>query len=1788
MAEGVLFNIAEEIIKTLGSLTAQEVALWWGLKDQLRKLNDTVTRIKAVIQDAEEQAQKQNHQIEVIWLMKLREAVYDAEDLLDDFSTQVVRKQLMPGKRVSREVRLFFSRSNQFVYGLRMGHRVKALRERLDNIETDSKIFHFEVRDEERASSTTAREQTTSSEPEKIVGRESDKEAVKNFLMNSNKDENVSVISVVGMGGLGKTTLAQHVFNDERVKANFGVRLWVSVSGSLDVRKIIKGAVGTRDFDDQLKSLKKEFEEKIGKQKYLLVLDDVWDGEDGLDGEKWDRLKELLPRDAVGSKIVVTTRSHVIAKFTSTIEPHVLKGLSVDESWDLFRRKAFPQGQEWGHVHERIRKEIVERCCGVPLVIKAIARLTSLKDRAQWLSFILDELPDSIRDDNIIQTLKLSYDALPSFMKHCFAYCSLFPKGHKIDVKYLIRLWIAQGFVSSSNSGRRFIEIVGLKCFESLLWRSFFHEVKKDRFGNIESCKMHDFMHDLATHVAGFQSIKVERGGNRISELTRHVSFDTELDLSLPSAQRLRTLVLLQGGKWDEGAWESICRDFRRLRVLVLSDFGMEEVSSLIEKLKHLKYLDLSNNEMEALPNSITTLVNLQVLKLNGCKKLKELPRDIGKLINLRHLDVGSYLDDDLCENLEYMPRGIGKLTSLQTLSCFVAAKNRSSKSVMIGGLDELSRLNELRGRLEIRVKGYDSGSCVSEFEGAKLKDKQYLHSLTIKWDIDSDSDIYLYDEMLPSLQPNSILQELVVAGYGGMRFPGWVSHLSNLARIRLERCRRLEHIPPLHGIPSLDELSIADMDSLEYIDSEGDGGRGVSMFFPSLKKLRIFDCPSLKGWWKNCRDEMNDDSEESTKEEELIILCFPCLSSLSIVYCPNLTSMPLFPTLDESLHLWETSSMPLQETMKMKSPVFSSSSSSSSSSFIRPLSKLKNLDIGAIRDMESLPEVGLQNLSSLQQLFIYECPSLKSLPLHDKGMHSLQILCIKSCSQLKSLSEESQGMTLSEYESQGMIPFLPSLQVLRIDDCNEELSGRTRGWGRESEEWPKIKHILNIVIDGYYIQEEGRYAIIKLEMNVRYKLQVMSLEFRGGSYRCSSSNIKADKPSFKSRDQKSKFHDQMFGELLIFCLTFSFCPPSRNLFGEGTVAGTGVGLGLDKAEKVQRMEQAGSVYGKAEKVIDVALIVDDGTGWIRKWFCVLTEKFSSSYTRLSIRTPLRLTTSGNVNGWTEVQTVRLPITQAINLRKRSSFSSSLAPTGCYFSKESAILFPFNKLQSFCFVLIILVPSTQPPLAVQVVSNLPKLIEGLKLMAKSTPMVDCTGPDLSLSHVSPMAPVSPDVALSSAGSPTSGVVARTYSMVLRPRSSKTANLTVLSASRSTFLPQQEPVSFKVADKYLIWHKAMQEELRALHSNDTWSLVPFAPSMNMVGSRWVYKIKRRVDGCVDRYKARLVARGFTQQEGVDYLETFSLEEVYMAQPPGFVDPTFPSYASKVDTSLFILSFSGAIFYLLVYVDDILLTGRKQRTMARSSTEAEYKALADGTAEILWIRSLLSELHFPSSSMTTLWCDNLGATFLSLNPVFHAHTKHVEVNYHFVRDRVAKQEIQERLPFKYIGLPIGASSCRTLMWKPILHNISARLQDIVKHQSVMLVGNGKRIKFWLDDWTTTGRLAYQFPSLFQLSNDKEASLDKMGIWDGHAWFWLFNWTRPLRGRNYGLLDQMNAILSKVHPNKDAEDRLVWKANSTGRFSVKSLCGLLSPNPPMDTSFSFIGIWRGIVPPKVEIFY
>lgn len=158
-----------------------------------------------------------------------------------------------------------------------------------------------------------------------------------------------------------------------------------------------------------------------------------------------------------------------------------------------------------------------------------------------------------------------------------------------------------------------------------------------------------------------------------------------------------------------------------------------------------------------------------------------------------------------------------------------------------------------------------------------------------------------------------------------------------------------------------------------------------------------------------------------------------------------------------------------------------------------------------------------------------------------------------------------------------------------------------------------------------------------------------------------------------------------------------------------------------------------------------------------------------------------------------------------------------------------------------------------------------------------------------------------------------------------------------------------------------------------------------------------------------------------------------------------------------------------------------------------------------------------------------------------------------------------------------------------WSRIVNHCvrNNKLQDIVNEQSLVLIVNGKKTKFWLDCWLNNHCLAEHFPTLFQLSNDKAASIAKMGMWEGYEWIWFFSWIRPLRGRNIGLLDQLYTILSTVLMDKDGEDRLIWKDNNSGRFSVKSLCGLLSSKPSTNNAFSFAGIWKGIVPPKVEIF-
>jgi hypothetical protein len=1025
MAE-LLFVPVERLIEALCSSAAKEIGLLWGVRDEIESLTNTVSTIKDVLLDAEEKQAAGDRAVSR-WLGRLEDVVYDADDLLDAVSTETLRRDIMTRDKKAKQVRIFFSKSNQLAYRLKMARKIKAIRKRLDAINADRQKFQLEVRHVETRVVNRERDQTHSLVREELViGRENDKKAVIDCLMDSKVEENVSVLPIVGIGGLGKTTLARLVFKDVQFQKGFDLKMWVCVSDIFDVKNIVakilesatKRKPETVEMDTLVDYLLKEIEGK----KYFLVLDDVWNG----DHKKWCRLKEVLMGGARGSRILVTTRNEVVARtirqesvatIIGTVESYSLKGLDEDASWSLFKLTAFEKGQEPKNSSiVALGKEMVKKCSGVPLAITTIGSLLGSKNpETEWSSFKNNELSKISQEENgIIPTLKLSYDHLPSHLKQCFAYCSLYPKDYWFNKSILVELWIANGFVKSDQN--RSLEDVGNDYFKDLLWRSFFQEAETDDLGDVIYCKMHDFMHDLAISVAGSLIATLDDKKTNVDKKNRHVSLLVSYDRhisSLCEASRMRTILCFNNGYKYKIDCDELFSSFKFLRMLDLSFGNLDSVPSSIGELKHLRYLDLSNNQkMKKLPDSITSLHNLQTLRLICCFSLEELPRDIKKLVNLRHLEI------ELCEKLTYMPRGLGQLNNLRMLTRFVV--HSGSHSSHCADLRELNGLHQLRGCLEIRNLGHVKG-VASEFKDATLKDLQHLHALFLFWnsDLERDWDVVEDETSFEGFQLPPNLKVLELYRYPGLRIPSWVSSLTNLIKFELYTCNKCQYMPPLSQLPSLKTLILEKMDGIQYISDSNDFSSSSSStqepFFPSLEYIELFCCHNLKGWWRRRDSPVDNNFVEITEHPSLP--SFPRLSKLQIENCPMLTAMPMFPHLEEELVLKNTSWKPLQHTMMMNMATPQSHISTATiSSSSTPLSKLKRLTLDSITDVVTLP---LQQLTSLQHLNLLNCPELEFANDEDEmqwqGLKSLFSLHFSGLPKLLSLPSGLQHATTLE-----------------------------------------------------------------------------------------------------------------------------------------------------------------------------------------------------------------------------------------------------------------------------------------------------------------------------------------------------------------------------------------------------------------------------------------------------------------------------------------------------------------------------------------------------------------------------------------------------------------------------------------------------------------------------------------------------------------------------------------------------------------------------------------------------
>ncbi|GAB2282556.1 hypothetical protein Dimus_017096 [Dionaea muscipula] len=278
MANDVLFNIVEDLLKNLASRAVEEFATAWGFKGQLEKLKDSATKIQGVLSLSDAEQRQEGR----LWLKHLRSVVYDADDLFDEFSTMVMRKELMYGCTLSKELRLFFSKSNQAAFACKMARQVKKIRGKLDHIAKYGDLMFAFRNDIGQALSSVRRETHSFVRADEVIGRDEDRKAILEMLMlDSTVGENISVLSIVGWyGGLGKTTLAQLVFHDNKINKHLERKLWAYVGEVFDTKviigKILMSLTNKKSEDVEIDRLKSQLRSLIDGKKYLLVLDDVW------------------------------------------------------------------------------------------------------------------------------------------------------------------------------------------------------------------------------------------------------------------------------------------------------------------------------------------------------------------------------------------------------------------------------------------------------------------------------------------------------------------------------------------------------------------------------------------------------------------------------------------------------------------------------------------------------------------------------------------------------------------------------------------------------------------------------------------------------------------------------------------------------------------------------------------------------------------------------------------------------------------------------------------------------------------------------------------------------------------------------------------------------------------------------------------------------------------------------------------------------------------------------------------------------------------------------------------------------------------------------------------------------------------------------------------------------------------------------------------------------------------------------------------------------------------------
>ncbi|XP_078158322.1 disease resistance protein RGA2-like [Carex rostrata] len=899
MADLLLSALIPVVLQKAADSLFQRIGEMRGINDQRERLHNMLLEIQAVLPDAEEKA---NSNIAVkSWLEKLETAAYEADDMLDEFCYEELRRDAVRRGHKVDNVSAFFSLENPALLRYKMSGKLKKILGRLDGLVVQ--IGRFGFAHGQRVHVTNRIRTDSLMVDSTVVGRDEDKEKILRLLLEGCESDNLKVVPVVGMGGLGKTTLAQLVYNDPRVKEYFNLQLWVCVSEEFNIGHLVKSIIelvegGCNLSIDNMEMLQRHLHQVLCGKRYILVLDDVWNE----NANEWERLRAWLNGGDSGSVVIVTTRSGRVGTIMGTVESYNLGCLGVEESWGLFQKRAFSKGVKECQELVEIGKNMVQNCRGLPLAISTLGSLMSYKSEVtEWLAVLEESKIWEQRPvkEEVLPVLRLSYDHLPSYMKPCFAFCAVYPKDYVMDKDKLIQFWMANGFIPSDGSSS--LEMKGNDIFIELAWRSFFQEVRQSRTRGQWSkttCKMHDMMHDLAQSIMGdkcqYRS-QVPVQLNQPIITVRHISvrrpppdFNKAIDF-FPS---IRSLISSN----PHHSWKA---DFVKnigfvksnsLRILELDVRPLEKDIITPRMMKHLRYLEISISYITSLPQETSTLYLLQTLRISKCWDLEKLPKGMRYLINLRHL----YISE--CHQLRSMPEGLGQLNCLQILTTYIVGIDAGN------GIGELNNLNNLHGQLHLY--NLKTIKHVVDAREANLMAKKDLDDLALCWGMPEEygnllpksnaPEVLPCDpcEVLDALKPCNKLKVLRIEEYQGDKLPLWLTEyqiLENLIELYIIKFIECTKIPPIEKLPFLQILELKHLDNLMHLcnsaSTSAEGGEDARVAFPSLKKMVLSEMPELCSW---CDGENGNRS----------LLIFPELKALEVINCPKLTAMPIVPSL--------------------------------------------------------------------------------------------------------------------------------------------------------------------------------------------------------------------------------------------------------------------------------------------------------------------------------------------------------------------------------------------------------------------------------------------------------------------------------------------------------------------------------------------------------------------------------------------------------------------------------------------------------------------------------------------------------------------------------------------------------------------------------------------------------------------------------------------------------------------------------------------------------------------------